>query len=63
MSVKCARGFGSFFADWGALKRKEKGRSRVIEIKDATRRNREGCIEPEIMNSWHTKVRVRQGQG
>src|SRR5579862_6173051 len=63
MSVKCARGLGSFLAAWLALKRRENGRSKVMEIRDGTRRNRERWDGPEIMNSWHTKMRVRCGQG
>src|SRR5271169_3863144 len=62
ISVKWARGLGVFFGSWLAAKRMEKGRSRINEIQEAMKRKSERGVRPEIMNSWHTKVQVRQGQ-
>src|SRR5579864_2074766 len=59
MSVKCARGL--FLGSWIAAKRIEKGKRRANEVQESLKRNREREVGPEIMNSWHTKVRVTQG--
>src|SRR5271168_555467 len=61
-SEKWASGLGLFFGSWLAPKRMEKGRSRINEIQGALKRKSERGVRPEIMNSWHTKVQVRQGQ-
>src|ERR1700722_4482953 len=59
VSVKCARGLGLFLGSCAARKKKEKGKRRASEIQESLKWDREGCIGPEIMNSWHTKVRVK----
>src|SRR6185437_14264750 len=43
--------------------RKETGRRKASESQDPLKRNRTRCIGPEIMNSWHTKVGLKYGQG